>query len=81
MAKDLNIPLLGQLPLDPLLARCCDEGRDYLSEMPDSPAVKSLKLIVDSEFCIQLVEIAWEIVWGYVWYNAVTFLFYLDFTI
>lgn len=56
MAKDLNIPLLGQLPLDPLLARCCDEGRDYLSEMPDSPAVKSLKLIVDSEFRIQLIE-------------------------
>lgn len=55
MSQDLNIPLLGQLPLDPLLARCCDEGRDYLAEMPHSPSVKSLKLIVDSKLHSQLL--------------------------
>ncbi|XP_054287223.1 cytosolic Fe-S cluster assembly factor NUBP1 homolog [Macrosteles quadrilineatus] len=47
MCVDLGVPLLGQMPLDPMLARCCDEGRDFLSEMPESPAVAALKQIVN----------------------------------
>uniref|UniRef100_A0A1B6CJ90 Cytosolic Fe-S cluster assembly factor NUBP1 homolog n=2 Tax=Clastoptera arizonana TaxID=38151 RepID=A0A1B6CJ90_9HEMI len=46
MAAELNLPFLGQLPLDPLLARCCDEGRDYLLEMPNSPTAQALSQIV-----------------------------------
>lgn len=49
MALELEVPFLGQLPLDPLLARCCDEGRDYLTEMPNSPTVQALHQIVRSE--------------------------------
>jgi len=47
MCKDLSVPFLGNLQLDPRLARCCDEGKDYLTEIPDSPAVKSLNEIVE----------------------------------
>lgn len=46
MCLDLNVRFLGSLPLDPRLARCCDEGKDFLTEMPDSPAVQSLKVLV-----------------------------------
>uniref|UniRef100_A0A1B6IMI1 Cytosolic Fe-S cluster assembly factor NUBP1 homolog n=1 Tax=Homalodisca liturata TaxID=320908 RepID=A0A1B6IMI1_9HEMI len=46
MARELKIPFLGKLPLDPLLARCCDEGRNYLTEMPDSPTVSAVTEIV-----------------------------------
>jgi len=46
MCEDLHVPFLGSLPLDPKLARCCDEGKDYLTELPDSPAVKALNQIV-----------------------------------
>lgn len=46
MCQELNVPYLGSLPLDTKLARCCDEGRDLLSEMPDSPTIQSLKGIV-----------------------------------
>lgn len=49
MATEMEIPFLGRLPLDPLLARCCDEGRDCLSEMPNSPTVLALKDIVSSK--------------------------------
>lgn len=58
MAQDLSVPLLGQLPLDPLLARCCDEGRDYLQEMPDSPAVAALTQIVNRKFTQLLVGVS-----------------------
>ncbi|PZC78285.1 hypothetical protein B5X24_HaOG202290 [Helicoverpa armigera] len=49
MCKDLSVPMLGSLPLDPILARCCDDGRDFLAELPASPAVTALKDIVDSQ--------------------------------
>ncbi|KAM3957730.1 NUBP iron-sulfur cluster assembly factor 1 [Aphomia sociella] len=47
MCSDLSQRMLGRLPLDPLLARCCDDGRDFLQELPNSPAVVALKEIVD----------------------------------
>ncbi|XP_011298972.1 cytosolic Fe-S cluster assembly factor NUBP1 homolog [Fopius arisanus] len=46
MAKDLDIEFLGAVPLDPLLARCCDEGKNPLTDMPESPAVAAVKNIV-----------------------------------
>ncbi|KAF5280573.1 hypothetical protein FQR65_LT00324 [Abscondita terminalis] len=46
MCADLSVPFLGSLPLDPVLARCCDEGRDYLTEKSDSAVVKELNNIV-----------------------------------
>ncbi|KAF5299851.1 hypothetical protein FQA39_LY11388 [Lamprigera yunnana] len=46
MCEDLNVPFLGSVPLDPKLARCCDEGKDYLKELPHSQAVQELNAIV-----------------------------------
>ncbi|XP_014207228.1 cytosolic Fe-S cluster assembly factor NUBP1 homolog [Copidosoma floridanum] len=46
MSEELNVEFLGSLPLDPLLARCCDEGKNFLTEMPDSPTVASLNAII-----------------------------------
>ncbi|KAK7871285.1 hypothetical protein R5R35_007565 [Gryllus longicercus] len=37
MCEELDVPFLGKLPLDPQLARACDEGRNFLSELPDTP--------------------------------------------
>lgn len=39
MAVDMGVPFLGSLPLDPRLARSCDEGTNFLIDMPDSPVV------------------------------------------
>lgn len=48
MCEELNVPFLGKLPLDPKIARCCDEGKDFMAELPDSPAVLGLKHILKS---------------------------------
>lgn len=50
MCEDLKTPFLGSLPLDPKIARCCDEGKDFITELPDSPVIKALNDIVDSKF-------------------------------
>ncbi|KAL1237561.1 Cytosolic Fe-S cluster assembly factor [Trichinella spiralis] len=36
-----------------ILARCCDEGRDFLAEYPESVAAKNLKTIIDKivQYC------------------------------
>jgi hypothetical protein len=39
MAVDVGVPFLGSLPLDPRLARSCDEGTNFLTDIPDSPVV------------------------------------------
>ncbi|XP_057329431.1 cytosolic Fe-S cluster assembly factor NUBP1 homolog [Microplitis mediator] len=46
MAEEMNIDFLGSLPLDPLLARCCDEGKNVFTEMPESPTIVELKKVV-----------------------------------
>uniref|UniRef100_A0A8C7XK37 NUBP iron-sulfur cluster assembly factor 1, cytosolic n=1 Tax=Oryzias sinensis TaxID=183150 RepID=A0A8C7XK37_9TELE len=48
MCADLNLPLLGKLPLDPRIAQSCDEGRPFLREVPDSPAAEVYHTIVQS---------------------------------
>ena len=39
MAMDMEVPFLGSLPLDPRLARSCDEGTNFLIDLPDSSVV------------------------------------------
>ncbi|XP_051168639.1 cytosolic Fe-S cluster assembly factor NUBP1 homolog [Leptopilina boulardi] len=46
LSEESNIEFLGSLPLDPLLARCCDEGKNVLTEVPNSPVIPVLKSIV-----------------------------------
>lgn len=48
MCSDMNVPLLGKVPLDPRIARACDEGKFYLGEYPDSPATAALNDIFQS---------------------------------
>lgn len=48
MCQELGVDFLQSLPLDPLLARCCDEGRNYFLEFPESPAVIAMKELVQS---------------------------------
>jgi len=45
MAKDMVIQFLGSIPLDPQIARACDEGRFYLSDFPDSFATHAFNSI------------------------------------
>ncbi|XP_023288786.1 cytosolic Fe-S cluster assembly factor NUBP1 homolog isoform X2 [Orussus abietinus] len=47
MSSELNVEYLGSLPLDPLLARCCDEGKNFLTEMPDSPTTVAIQTIIE----------------------------------
>ncbi|XP_072167635.1 cytosolic Fe-S cluster assembly factor nubp1-B-like [Diadema setosum] len=41
MCEDLKIPFLGKLPLDPRIGKCCDEGKSFFEEVPDSPATQA----------------------------------------
>ncbi len=47
MCQELGLSFLGKLPLDPRIGQCCDEGKSYLSEVPDSPAAVAFKTIID----------------------------------
>ncbi|XP_063228066.1 cytosolic Fe-S cluster assembly factor nubp1 [Bacillus rossius redtenbacheri] len=46
MCEDLGVPFLGQCPLDPRLARSCDEGKSMVADHPDSPVAAALKNIL-----------------------------------
>jgi len=48
MCKDMDVPFLGSIPLDPLIARSCDEGKSYISQFPTSPASLAYQLIFQS---------------------------------
>ncbi|XP_070497863.1 cytosolic Fe-S cluster assembly factor Nubp1 homolog [Chironomus tepperi] len=48
MCKEMNVEFLGSVPLDPRLTRCCDEGKNFVTECEDSTAVTALKQIVEN---------------------------------
>ncbi|KAI9295944.1 P-loop containing nucleoside triphosphate hydrolase protein [Neoconidiobolus thromboides FSU 785] len=47
MCEELNLDLLGSIPLDPKLAQCCDEGKDFLQLFPNAKTSLELLSIVD----------------------------------
>ncbi|KAM5153188.1 cytosolic Fe-S cluster assembly factor NUBP1 [Mantella aurantiaca] len=53
MCSDLNIPLLGKVPLDPKIGKSCDTGKSFFTETPNSPATVSYRKIIQKiqDFC------------------------------
>jgi ATP-binding protein involved in chromosome partitioning len=47
MAKELNVPYLGMIPLDPRIAESNDAGKPFLVEHRDTEAGKAIMNIVD----------------------------------
>ncbi|CAO3611314.1 unnamed protein product [Cunninghamella blakesleeana] len=47
LADELNIELLGKIPLDPRVAKSCDMGVSFLDEYPESPACAAFESIID----------------------------------
>jgi len=45
MCEEMNVPFLGSIPLDPLIARSCDEGKSFISQAPNSVASKAYESI------------------------------------
>ena len=53
MAREMNVPFLGAVPIDPRIAKTCDLGEDLMEEFPDSPAVLAYRSIATRvvKFC------------------------------
>ena len=47
MAAEMGVKFLGKLPLDPRIAKACDQGKSFLDEIPDSPATAAYLEVVD----------------------------------
>ncbi len=45
LAEDLGVPLLGSVPIDPLLASGGDEGTPVILAQPDAPATKAITAV------------------------------------
>lgn len=54
MCAELEVRFLGSVPIDPLIARNCDEGKSFIAQCPESPAAQAYKRIFDK--VIQLIE-------------------------
>ncbi len=52
MCEELNLTFLGAIPLDPMIARSCDEGKSYIEQCPESMASKAYKEIFESKFIL-----------------------------
>lgn len=46
-AKEMGVPFLGKIPIDPLLMNAEDSGRSYLSLPDTGPAAAALRSLVD----------------------------------
>ncbi|MFL5965367.1 MAG: Mrp/NBP35 family ATP-binding protein [Gaiellaceae bacterium] len=48
LAKELSIPLLGRVPLDPIVRECGDAGEPVVAAAPDAPTAAELRRIASS---------------------------------
>lgn len=55
LAKEMNIPFLGAVPLDPRVGMACDFGESFLDNYPDSPASLAVRGVV-REICGMIGE-------------------------
>jgi len=46
MAKDMEVPFLGRIPLDPELASCGETGQNFQDKFPQSPSLQALQNFV-----------------------------------
>ena len=46
LCKDMGIPFLGAVPLDPRIGMACDFGESFMDSFPDSPACLALRQVV-----------------------------------
>ncbi|RMZ85644.1 hypothetical protein DV737_g617, partial [Chaetothyriales sp. CBS 132003] len=46
LCKDMGIPFLGSVPLDPRIGMACDYGESFMESYPDSPACRALRQVV-----------------------------------
>jgi ATP-binding protein involved in chromosome partitioning len=54
ISKDLGVPLIGSIPLDPRICEASDRGKPFITEYPDSPAAKAFMKVVDAiEFSLE----------------------------
>ena len=54
LADDLNIPFVGRIPVDPLVAVCGDKGEPVINTLPQSTSAGSLREI--GERCQVLMD-------------------------
>jgi ATP-binding protein involved in chromosome partitioning len=47
-ARDLKVPFLGRIPIDPEVVTDCDRGMPFVMAHPDSEATKAFKEIADT---------------------------------
>jgi ATP-binding protein involved in chromosome partitioning len=53
LAEELAVPLLGQVPLDPLLRECGDAGEPLMVAAPESSSAQALRAIADEVLAIE----------------------------
>lgn len=57
MATDMSVHYLGSLPLDPILGKCCDEGKSLFEEAPTSSLVTAYNNIITSKNLLLLLVV------------------------
>jgi len=47
IAEEMNVPFLGEIPIDPRMATTCDEGVPFIVKYPDAEAAKAIMKIAE----------------------------------
>ena len=48
MCKEMNVPFLGSIPLDPILLKSCEAGHSYVKNHPNAPSVDAFNNMINN---------------------------------
>jgi Flp pilus assembly CpaE family ATPase len=46
MSKEMDVPFLGRIPIDPKIAQACDDGRPYVHHYAETPTAKAFQQVI-----------------------------------
>jgi len=50
MAKNMNVPFLGKIPIDPEIVEACDSGKPYIQHFSETQTAKAFENVIDTIF-------------------------------
>jgi ATP-binding protein involved in chromosome partitioning len=46
MSREMDVPFLGRIPIDPRIAQACDDGRPYVHHYAEAPTAKAFQQVI-----------------------------------
>jgi MinD superfamily P-loop ATPase len=64
MARDMGVPFLGSIPMDPKIAEACDSGQAFVRHYAATPTAEIMRKIIQPIAALDEAQVMLTDTWG-----------------